>query len=96
VEKTAGASARPKLSHLRESGAIEQDADIVAFLHRDRDETKNKPQSKEEMKNGVDALLIVEKNRNGQTGIVYLTFHPHVGQFRSRSRYGDEDNPEKS
>ena len=93
VEKTAGASARPKLSHLRESGAIEQDADIVAFLHRDRDETKNKPQSKEEMKNGVDALLIVEKNRNGQTGTVDLSFFPHRMEFVNKSKFGDEDRP---
>ncbi|MEI8244510.1 MAG: replicative DNA helicase [Lentisphaerota bacterium] len=93
VEKTAGASARPKLSHLRESGAIEQDADIVAFLHRDRDETKTKSLSKENMRNGVDALLIVEKNRNGQTGLVDLTFFPHRMEFVNKSRFSDEDHP---
>ena len=93
VEKTANANAKPKLSHLRESGAIEQDADIVAFLHRDRDETKNKSLSKEEMKNGVDALLIVEKNRNGQTGTVDLQFFPHRMEFVNKSKFGDEDRP---
>ncbi|MFA6104682.1 MAG: replicative DNA helicase [Victivallaceae bacterium] len=93
VEKTAGPSARPKLSHLRESGAIEQDADIVAFLHRDRDETKNKTLNKEEMKNGVDALLIVEKNRNGQTGTVDLSFFPHRMEFVNKSKFGDDDRP---
>ncbi len=93
VEKTAGASARPKLSHLRESGAIEQDADIVAFLHRDRDETKNKTLNKEEMRNGVDALLIVEKNRNGQTGTVDLSFYPHRMEFVNKSKFGDDDRP---
>ena len=93
VEKTAGASARPKLSHLRESGAIEQDADIVAFLHRDRDETKTKSLSREDMRNGVDALLIVEKNRNGQTGLVDLTFFPHRMEFVNKSRFSNEDCP---
>ncbi|MDD3118833.1 MAG: replicative DNA helicase, partial [Victivallales bacterium] len=92
VEKGSSGSARPKLSNLRESGAIEQDADIVAFLHRDRDQAKD--MSREAMVNGLDTELIVEKNRNGQTGIVYLTFHPHIGQFRSKSRYSDEDNPQ--
>jgi len=93
VEKSASGNARPKLSNLRESGAIEQDADIVSFLHRDRDQTKD--MTHEALEKGVETELIVEKNRNGQTGIVYLTFHPHIGQFRERSRYKDEDNPEK-
>lgn len=93
VEKTAGGSSRPKLSNLRESGAIEQDADIVAFLHRNRDEAKD--MTREAMIAGLETELIIEKNRNGQTGIVYLSFHPHLGQFHSRSRYSDEDNPER-
>ena len=94
VEKNAGGSARPKLSNLRESGAIEQDADVVTFLHRDRDQSKDL--TREAMEKGVDTELIVEKNRNGQIGVVYLSFHPHIGQFRSRSRYSDDDNPEKT
>lgn len=93
VEKSSGPAGRPKLSNLRESGAIEQDADIVAFLHRDRDQTKDL--SRAEMIAGVETELIIEKNRNGQTGVVRMTFHPHVGQFRSCSRYSDEDNPER-
>ncbi len=92
VEKTGGGMTQPKLSNLRESGAIEQDADVVAFLHRNRDEAKDL--TKEAMIEGLKTELIVEKNRNGQTGIVYLSFHPHLGQFRSMSRYSDEDNPE--
>jgi len=94
VEKSTSRDARPKLSNLRESGAIEQDADIVSFLHRDRDQTKN--MTREAMEKGVETELIVEKNRNGQTGVVFLTFHPHIGQFRERSRYSDDDNPEKA
>ena len=75
---------RPKLSHLRESGAIEQDADIVMFLHRERD-----PQ-KDTSLESMEAELIVEKNRNGETGIAKLLFFPKIMTFRSQSRYGDE------
>jgi len=80
----------PKLSHLRESGAIEQDADVVVFLHRKRDESKdNNPEAN---RSGVDAKLIVEKNRNGKTGIVGLKFFPALMEFRSIDhRYSDSD-----
>ncbi len=95
VEKgTSPKAARPKLSHLRESGAIEQDADIVIFLHRDRSETRDA--SKEAQINGVKAELIVEKNRNGRTGIVEVMFHPMTMKFKAASRYGMEDRPERA
>jgi replicative DNA helicase len=94
IEKTTGKSSRPKLSHLRESGAIEQDADIVMFLHRDRDETKDI--TLEAQINGVESLLIVEKNRNGGTGLVELSFHPQTMEFRSKSRYSEEFEPEQA
>lgn len=93
IEKGTSAKARPKLSHLRESGAIEQDADIVTFLHRDRDDLKEN--EKEINKNGVEAELIVEKNRNGRIGIVHLTFRPKTMLFtlNAKHRYGDDDKP---
>ena len=93
VEKGAGpANPKPKLSHLRESGAIEQDADVVVFLHRNRDDTKES--NPEANKVGVDAELIVEKNRNGKTGVVKLKFFPALMEFRSMEhRYGDSDVP---
>lgn len=84
VEKSQG---RPKLSHLRESGAIEQDADIVAFLHRERDMRKDN--SIEAQTKGVAAELIIEKNRNGRTGTVDLLFFPRLMCFESRSRFDD-------
>ncbi|MBR2364367.1 MAG: replicative DNA helicase, partial [Lentisphaeria bacterium] len=68
-----------KLSNLRESGAIEQDADVVIFLDRKRDEAKNL--TAEQSAAGVPAKLIVEKNRNGQTGIVPLKFRPGLMEF---------------
>ena len=84
---------KPKLSSLRESGAIEQDADVVAFLHRDRDAQKNI--TAETLKNGIPSEIIVEKNRNGETGISEVLFFPQFTQFRNKShRYGDEDNPQ--
>lgn len=80
----------PKLSHLRESGAIEQDADEVVFLHRKRDESKDS--NPEANRVGVDAKLIVEKNRNGKTGIVNLKFFPALMEFRSIDhRFSEQD-----
>jgi replicative DNA helicase len=64
---------RPQLSDLRESGAIEQDADIVVFIHRDDGD--------EQMKGKAD--LIVAKHRNGPTGNIPLTFLPNLTQFRN-------------
>ena len=92
----ANANAMPKLSHLRESGAIEQDADVVVFLHRKRDESKESNVDANRI--GVDAKLIVEKNRNGKTGIVDLRFFPSLMEFRSIDhRYSEEDrSPEQS
>jgi len=81
LNRQAETQDKPKLSHLRESGAIEQDADIVMFLHRDRD-----PQ-KDNSVECVEAELIVEKNRNGQTGIAKLQFFPKIMTFRSLSRH---------
>ena len=71
IEKNASPNARPKLAHLRESGAIEQDADIVTFLHRNRDDSKNIAEGA-----STEAELIVEKNRNGRIGTVKLRFYP--------------------
>ncbi len=90
VDKTAGASSRPKLSHLRESGAIEQDADIVTFLHRDRDQAKEISSPDQ----SVEAELIIEKNRNGQTGIVKMNFFPVKMEFTAASPYSENDCPE--
>jgi replicative DNA helicase len=80
---------RPRLAHLRESGAIEQDADVVALLHRDRDEQ----QDRQKAQRGVGAELIVAKNRNGETGLAQLVFLPVYTRFENRSGIADEDVP---
>lgn len=74
---------RPILSDLRESGAIEQDADIVMFLYRD--EYYNKDTDKKNM-----AEVIVAKQRNGPTGTVELAWLGQYTKFGDLDRYHNE------
>ena len=76
---------RPMLSDLRESGAIEQDADIVMFLYRD--DYYNEDSEKHNI-----AECIVAKNRHGETGKVELRWMPEYTQFATLdNRYDEED-----
>jgi replicative DNA helicase len=68
------ADKRPQLSELRESGAIEQDADMVILLHREDAYEKESPRSGE-------ADLIVAKHRNGPTATVTVAFQGHYSRF---------------
>jgi replicative DNA helicase len=71
VESRGG---KPRLSDLRDSGSIEQDADVVMFIHREKDETGEQAKSRE-------ATILIEKHRNGPTGEVKLIFDSSKSTF---------------
>lgn len=71
---------RPILSDLRESGSIEQDADVVIFLYRD-DYYTEKNNEVESGKITNEAEIIVSKHRSGPTGVVKLTWHGETVRF---------------
>ncbi len=83
---------RPRMSHLRESGAIEQDADVVMFVHRD-DYYKSADDEGAEESRG-QASIIVAKQRNGPTDDVDLTWLREFTRFEDRApeRYSEFDN----
>ena len=73
----------PTLADLRDSGALEQDADMVLFLHRERIlDSEDEPQDN---MGGVRTELIVAKQRNGPTDTVPVTFIPHFTRFENFS-----------
>ena len=71
---------RPQLSDLRESGAIEQDADIVMFIHRPDRGATEKELAEGKVKKNV-AEIIIEKHRSGPTGVVELYFKGECTKF---------------
>lgn len=84
VEQRGG---KPRLSDLRDSGSIEQDADVVMFIHR---EDKNNPESDRQN----IAEILIEKHRNGPTGKIDLYFDDKRTSFQSLDTkgYGDLGN----
>ena len=69
----------PNLADLRESGSIEQDADVVLFLHR------NKGLDPDEERNNIETDLIIAKQRNGPVGALKIVFLPQYTKFESFS-----------
>ena len=83
---------RPKLSHLRESGAIEQDADVVMMVHRE--EYYLTAQEREQMRDGShprnclgEADIIISKQRNGPTGEIKLHWFQQFTRFKNAERH---------
>lgn len=89
-EQRGGEHRRPQLSDLRESGAIEQDADVVLFIYREEMYVPPNEEGKKLDKDGNDierkAELILGKQRNGPTGTVGLVFVKEYTRFDSQSR----------
>lgn len=77
--ETRGGTKRPQLSDLRESGAIEQDADMVLFIHRP--EYYGFPEDEQGHSTKNIAEIIIAKHRNGPTGDVKLKFHKETASF---------------
>lgn len=75
---------RPQLSDLRESGAIEQDADVVMFIYQD-------PKTREQGEGKIE--LIVAKQRNGPTGAVEMYFQRNVGLFFPADTVHEDQGP---
>ncbi|MEQ7807717.1 DnaB-like helicase C-terminal domain-containing protein [Priestia aryabhattai] len=76
---------RPRLSDLRDSGTIEEDADVVILLHKDTDEYESDP---ERRSNIID--VIVEKHRNGKTGDLKLAFVKEYSKFVNLERRDEQ------
>jgi replicative DNA helicase len=81
---------RPKLSDLRESGSIEQDADVVGLLVRP--EVYEDDEEEKRAKEG-EATLVIAKQRNGPQGDVKMTFLKEYTRFVDRAKVDDEDMP---
>ena len=80
---------RPRMSDLRESGSIEQDADVVMLLHRE----DYYHRGQEDYEEDNTAELIIAKQRNGPTGTVKLTFREKITRFENAARVGEQVAP---
>lgn len=84
---------RPILSDLRESGSLEQDADIVAFLYREDYYRAEEGEEEEEMEEDNVVEVIIEKNRSGARGSVKLLFIKEYNKFSSLTYYPENQIP---
>ncbi len=79
----------PKLADLRESGSIEQDADVVMFIYRRaKDKSRDCPEEERHM-----AEIHIEKHRNGPTGIVKLFFDENTVSFKNMDQHRQPSTP---
>lgn len=89
-------SRKPNMSDLRESGSIEQDADLVGLLYRadPEDPTRRRESEDEALSQDVIPVnLLVAKQRNGPTGDVHLVFQRSMTRFESAAKVSDEEVP---
>ena len=85
-------SRKPRLSDLRESGSIEQDADLVALLYKPSSGEEDDGAAREES-DAVPVNLLIAKQRNGPTGDVCLTFLKGYTRFESAAKVSADDMP---
>jgi replicative DNA helicase len=83
---------RPQLSDLRESGSIEQDADVVIFIYRERKPADETEEDGEAERRGIEMKLIVGKQRNGPTGDVPVVFMKPYAKFANLVRDQSSNN----
>jgi replicative DNA helicase len=83
----------PRLSDLRESGAIEQDADVVGLLYKPKAGSEDEDGGGVIEEDAVPMNLLIAKQRNGPTGDVNLTFLKSYTRFESAAKVSDEDVP---
>ena len=89
VEDKGRGDAKPQLSDLRESGALEQDADLVAFIYREGYYKRDDPTVENK------AEIIIAKQRNGPTGAVEVMFRPELARFENLEASADSDGVEE-
>ena len=84
---------KPRMSDLRESGAIEQDADLVGLLYKPSSEDEEAAVNEDPDGSGIPVNLLIAKQRNGPTGDVNLTFLKQYTRFENAAKISEEDMP---
>jgi replicative DNA helicase len=84
---------KPRMSDLRESGAIEQDADLIGLLYKPNADDEEGGGAVPANDEAVPVNLLIAKQRNGPTGDVNLTFLKSFTRFESAAKVSDEDVP---
>ena len=82
-------SRKPRLSDLRESGAIEQDADLIALLYKPNEGKEGDEDDAPQDQEAIPVNLLIAKQRNGPTGDVHLTFFKGYTRFESAAKVSD-------
>jgi replicative DNA helicase len=81
------------MSDLRESGSIEQDADLIGLLYKPSSGDDEDSGAPSEEQDAVPVNLLIAKQRNGPTGDVHLTFMKSYTRFENAAKISDEDVP---